>query len=166
MKNKNSCPQSLSHEKPVSSANSSLFFSAEKQSLLFSGLGKALPGSLNDAAIVRGVLVDSIRRCGKSREQIADAMSFYAGTEITVRRLNGFTAESADDYRFPAELDRAFCAATDDSRLLFCRVELAGYKVISESEAELLDLGREYLRQKRAAENVALLEKRLVGVDL
>lgn len=125
-----------------------------------------MPGSMNDAAVVRGVLVDSIRRCGKSREQIADAMSYFTGSEITVRRLNGFTAESADDYRFPAELDRAFCMATSDFRLLRCRVELAGYRVIDATEAELLDLGREYLRQKRACEKVALLEKRLQGIEL
>lgn len=153
------------HAKPksASSANSAQYFAAESEPSLFSGAECALPGSMNDAAVVRGVLVDSIRKCGKSREQIADAMSYYAGSEITVRRLNGFTAESAEDYRFPAELDRAFCAATGDFRLLFCRAELAGYKIITKTEAELLDLGREYLRQKRSAEHVALLEKRLAG---
>jgi hypothetical protein len=34
------------------------------------------------------------------------------------------------------------------------------------SQFELLRLGREYLRQKRANDNVAMIEKRLAGVDL
>jgi hypothetical protein len=153
-------------QKSASSAKSARFFAAEPQPSLFSGTECALPGSMNDAAIVRGVLVDAIRKCGKSREQIADEMSFYTGSEITVRRLNGFTAESAEDYRFPAELDRAFCTATADFRLLFCRAELAGYTVISAAEVDLLNLGRELLCEKRAAEKAALLEKRLAGVEL
>ena len=65
----------------------------------------------------------------------------------------------------PAELDRAFCEATGDNTLLSCRAELAGYKMINAIDAELLELGREYLKQKRANEKVAALEMRLRGVE-
>lgn len=123
-------------------------------------------GDFNDSAIVRRLLTEVIRNCSKSREQIAEDMSFALGLEVTVRQINGWTAESRDDYRFPAEYDRAFCYTTGDDRLLKCRAELAGYRVITSDEAQILELGRLYLVSQKAAEKVALLEKRLSGVRL
>lgn len=127
---------------------------------------KPLPGSLNDDSLVRGLVTDAIKRCGKSREQIADEMETMLAVPVTARMIASFTAESKEMHRWPGAWDRAFCSATSDYRLLSCRVELAGYKAITQTEAELLDLGREFLRQKRAADHVALLEKRLVGVEI
>jgi hypothetical protein len=121
---------------------------------------------MNDAALIRSIVADAIRKSSKSRAQIAEEMTYLVGREITERMLNGFTADSRDDYRWPAELDRAFCEATGDDRLLRCRVELAGYRVISQQEAEILELGRQYLMRQRAADNLAALEKRLGGVAL
>ncbi len=141
-------------------------FAANRQHALFSEGKTLLPGSMNDAQVVRHSLIESIRKSGKSREAIADEMSVLTGTQVTVRRLNAFTAESREDYRWPAELDRAFCEATGCYDLIRTRVELAGFSLITEAEAELLELGREYLRQKRANERVQMLEKRLVGVEL
>jgi hypothetical protein len=127
---------------------------------------KPLPGSLNDDSLVRGLVTDAIKRSGKSREQIADEMQSMLAVPVKARMIASFTAESKELHRWPGAWDRAFCAATGDFRLLYSRVELAGYKVITQTEAELLDLGREFLREKRAAEHVALLEKRLSGVEL
>jgi len=121
---------------------------------------------MNDAGIVRAALVEAIRTCGKSREQLADEMSTLTGTEVTARRINAFTAESREDYRFPSELARAFCEATGDFSLLKRLAELAGFHLVTQTEYELLRLGREYLKQKRANENVALIERSLVGVEL
>jgi hypothetical protein len=121
---------------------------------------------MNDASLVRAALIEGIRKCGKSREIIADEMSALTGTEVTVRRLNAFTAKSREDYRWPAELDRAFCTVTGSWDLLRRRVELSGFRLITESEAELLELGRQYLRRKRANEEAELLEKRLAGMEL
>lgn len=125
-----------------------------------------LPGSLNDDSLVRGLISDAIKRSGKSREQIADEMQDALAVAVTARMIASFTAESKELHRWPGAWDRAFCAVTGDFRLLRCRVELAGYIVITQTESELLNLGREYLRQKRASENVALIERRLAGVEL
>lgn len=125
-----------------------------------------LPGIFDDSAVVRGVLVQAIRKCGKSRAQLAEEISFLSGREMSEISLNKITAESRTDYRWPAELDRAFCHATGDDTLLRCRVELAGYKVIRSAEIDLLNLGRELLREKRAAAKAELLERRLRGVEL
>lgn len=161
-----SCPQSHAPRPGASTGNSSSFFAATQELSLFNPPSEALPGSLNDAALVRAVLVDAIRKSGKSREVIAEQMSYYTGTEVTVRRLNGFTAESAEDYRFPAELERAFCLATNDYRLIACRAELAGFRVISETEANLLELGRQFLIRSQADAKVSLLQRSLAGVEL
>ena len=62
--------------------------------------------------------------------------------------------------------DFAFCRATGDDRLLACRVEMAGMQVIDSEEADVLELGRQYLIRKHADEQIALLEARLRGVAL
>jgi serine/threonine protein phosphatase PrpC len=122
-----------------------------------------LPGSLNDSHMIRAILVDAIRRCGKSREVIAEEMTYLVGREITERQLNGFTAESKEDYKFPAELDRAFCMVVGDTRLLTCRVERAGMHVITDDEKLLLELGRQHLRRNQAAEQIQIIERQLNG---
>lgn len=124
------------------------------------------PGSFNDDSLVRGVITASIKRSRKSREEIADRMAILLGVAVTARMLTSFTAESKELHRWPGAWDRAFCEATGDDTLLRCRVELAGFHVVNDTEFELLSLGREYLRQKRASEEVELLEKRLRGVAL
>lgn len=147
----------------VSPVNSKENFAATP---LFRDLSTEIPGALDDSNTVRGLLVDAIRKSGKSREHIAEAMSFALNREITVRQINAWTAESREDYRFPAEYDRAFCYATGDDRLLRVRAELAGYRVITATEFELLELGRQYLIRQRANEKIAAFEKRLGGIDL
>ncbi len=124
------------------------------------------PGSLNDDSLVRGIITDAIKHCGKSREQIADEMQRLLAIQVTARMITSFTAESKELHRWPGAWDRAFCIATGDFRLLCCRVEAAGMKVITESESQLLEIGRQYLIQKRSEQSIALLERRMAGVEL
>lgn len=166
MKVNSSRPQRRPECGHTSTDNPQQTFSAISQVSLFPSPNPALPGAMNDGLLVRSLLAESIRKSGKSRETIADDMSRLTGTPVTVRRLNAFTAESREDYHWPAELDRAFCVATGCWDLLRVRVEHAGFRMITEIEWELLELGREYLRQKRANDRVALLEKHLQGVEL
>lgn len=126
----------------------------------------SVPGALNDDLLVREVITDAIKRSGKSREQIADEMSRSLAIAVTARMISSFTSESKELHRWPGAWDRAFCAAVGNDSLLKCRIELAGYQVIDAAESELLALGREYLRQKRASAQVEMLERRLQGLDL
>ena len=126
----------------------------------------AHPGSLNDDALVRGIINDCIKHSKHSREQIAEQMAELLQVPVTARMLACFTAESKELHRWPGAWDRAFCAVVGDDRLLRCRAELAGYKVIDSEEQKLLELGREYLRQKRAAAKISSLENDLAGVEL
>ena len=121
---------------------------------------------MNDEAVVRDVLYASIAKCNKSRDQIAEEMSWLSGREVTVRFLNGVTSESQEEYHWHADLDRTFCAVVGDDRLLTCRAELAGLHVIDDTGWALLELGREFLREKEAAANRIALEARLRGVRL
>jgi hypothetical protein len=145
--------------------NAQRFSTVRGQKNLFEGGKIAGPGSLDDSQMVREALARAIRKCHKSRAQLADEITRLTGRKLTEIVLNKFTAGSRTDYRWPAELDRAFAVATGDDAILRCRIEAAGLFVITAQECELLELGREYLRQKRASEQVALLEKRLRGVE-
>lgn len=116
--------------------------------------------------MIRAMLAEAIRKSGRSREEIAENMSRLTGTQVTVRRLNAFTAKSREDFRFPAELARAFCMATGDFTLLRNLIEMAGFRVVTKTEFDVLQLGHEYLTQKRATENMRLLEARLAGKEL
>lgn len=124
------------------------------------------PGSFNDDHAIRGILSDAIKRSKLSREQIAEAMSHLIGTQVTRRALDSYTSESADQNRFPMQYARAFCHATGDWRLFHCVAARAGLHVIDETGQQLLELGREYLREKDAAEKKVALESKLKGVKL
>jgi hypothetical protein len=158
--------QSAPHGSGASTENGRRSFAVDRQPSLFNSTHVDLSDTTSDSSFVRESLVSAIRQCGKSRAQIAEEMSELTGTEVTVRRLNAFTAESREDYRFPMDLARAFCAATNNYELLFGIVGRSGLHVITETEMELLRLGREYLRQKRASESVQMLERKLGGLDL
>jgi hypothetical protein len=121
---------------------------------------------LNDDSLVRETITDAIKLSGKSREQIADEMTRTLGLPVTARMISSYTAESKELHRWPGAWDRSFCAAVNDNRLLFCLVEKAGFRVINEAEMDLLELGREYLKQERANDQVALLKQKLRGFDL
>jgi len=124
------------------------------------------PKGYNDDAIVRDAISAAIKGCSLSRIEIAEQMTLLLGIRVTEKMLNSYSGESNQTYRWPAAWDRAFCIITADDTLLVCRVLAAGLHVLTPQEYELLELGREYLRQQRANERVSLLEKRLAGVEL
>lgn len=125
-----------------------------------------VPGSMNDELMVRSVLTASIKHSGKSREQIADEMSELLGITVTARMITAFTAESKELHRWPGAWDRAFCYVTGDKRLLLCRVQADGLRVITQEEEKLLDLGRQYLRRKQAEKSISAIEQEFEGVQL
>ena len=124
------------------------------------------PGTVNDDSLIRSTIGVTVRRCKLSVEQIADAMSTLLDTRITAKMLYSYSASSMEANRLPAAWVRAFCQATGDYRLLRCAAEAAGLVFIEAEDRVLLELGREYLRQKRAAEKLQSLEQTLAGVEL
>ena len=124
------------------------------------------PRSLNDDSLTRSAISAAIRECSLSREQIAERMTELTGCRITESMLNMYSAEAKQAYRLPAAWIRAFCVATANDALLRAYAEAAGLAVITQTEAELLELGRHFLIQKRSEHEIALLEKRLAGAEL
>jgi hypothetical protein len=124
------------------------------------------PGSLNDESVVRGIVTNVIRKSAKSREEIADQMSLLCGDRITVRMLNSYTSEAAEQHRWPAQYTRALCQVVDDWTLLRCITERSGFHLITDDDAQLLELGRQFLIRKRADEQISLLEAQLHGRGL
>ncbi len=117
--------------------------------------------SCDDDSLVRGILTDAMRRCTKSRAQLADELSVLVGRPVTEAMLNAYTASSKDGHRWPSAWDRAFCVVTGDFRLLREKVALAGLRVIGEEDVEFLELGRQYLAQEKAAEAIARLKNKI-----
>jgi hypothetical protein len=156
-------PQSPAALADLSSANSVDNFSSFEQREIAFDRAKLLPGSLDDAAVIRGVLLRAMKNSGMSRGCIADSMSELLGRQVTEKMLNAFTAESRDDRRWPAEFDRAFCKATGDKTLISCRAELAGMRVIDQHEIDLLELGRAFDQRTQADARIAELQTRLAG---
>jgi hypothetical protein len=145
----------------VSLKNAQKSFLPEQLSLY--GQEPPTPGSLNDESIIRGIVTESIRNCNKSRDQIAEEMSALCGDRITVRMLNSYTSEAAEQHRWPAQYTRSFCHVVGNSKLLRCITERSGFHLITDEEAQLLELGKQFLIRKRADEQIALLEARLHG---
>jgi len=160
----NSSRSQYSSREPIeSSADFGPKISGTRQTEMTFALDTVRPGSLDDSSVIRGVLIQSIKRSGKSRAAIAEEMELSLARTVTDKMLDAFTAESRNDRRWPAEFDRAFCAATGDNTLLACRAEMAGLHVIDDDEYLLLDLGRQFLIRSQAEEKIALLQKRLHG---
>ena len=93
-------------------------------------------------------------------------MSLLLGCSVTKRALDSFTSEASDQNRFPAQYLRAFCRVTGDWSLLHCVTEGSGFLVIDQSQQRLLELGREYLRRKKAEKTISAIEQEFEGLDL
>lgn len=162
---RSSWKQSLQSGRDSSLGISASRFQSVQQPLGFERRSIA-PEGCNDDAIVRRAISSAIKGCRLSRIEIAEQMTRLLGVRVTEKMLNSYSGESNQAYRWPAAWDRAFSQVTGDDALLTCRVIEAGLHVLTPQEYELLELGREYLRQQRANERVSLLEKRLAGVEL
>lgn len=95
--------------------------------------------------VLRAAVTAAIKKSAKSRLQIADEMSLSLGAPITERMLNSFTAESKEKHRFPLAWAVAFCQSAGDWSPLRLVVERAGFRLIDESQVEVLELGQQLL---------------------
>ncbi|HWR17148.1 MAG TPA: hypothetical protein VN577_20125 [Terriglobales bacterium] len=109
----------------------------------------AVPGSLDIESVVRAVVAEAIKRCNKSRAQIADEMSYLVAGKVTEQMLNDYTAESKP-HRFPAQFIPAFCRSTGDYRLLICLLRPLGLRLINQRQSELLNLAERLEAKERA----------------
>jgi len=122
-----------------------------------------LDASLNLDMAVRKAITAAAKQSTKSRAQIADDLTRLTGHRVSEKMLYTFSSESREGHRFPAAWLAAFCVSTRDPHLLQTIVEHAGYRLITNDEAMLIDLARAYLAHKEAAEKIVALEHRITS---
>ena len=115
-------------------------------------------GSLDIDALIRGLVTEAISKCPKSRDQIAEEMCALTAGKITARMLDAYTSQAREQHRFPIAFAPAFCRAVDDCRVVEVVAQRLGMRLIDDRDAQLLELGRQYLAQKHAAEKMAQIE--------
>jgi hypothetical protein len=97
---------------------------------------------------VRHLIADIIRRCPKSRVQIAEQMAARLGRKITVFMLNDFSAPGKCRVNFPAEWVAVFTEVTGDDRLQRHLAGPALQKYILFAEQDIASILREQSRKK------------------
>jgi len=115
---------------------------------------KEAPGRYCVSERLQAAVKMAIRNAPKSRETLADEISFLSGQSITVNTVNNWTAES-HPHRIPAELLPAFCEATGDIEPLRILSEAAGVFTLQAPDAL-----RAEIQQYDEAESQARSEKR------
>lgn len=106
------------------------------------------------------------KKHGLSRERVVERMNLCLPSEaqITLRQLNGWTAQSAESRPFPADMLAAFCWAV---RGVIAPVEVItralGLHVIDEQEALAAELGETVLHKARIAQRERILKTKLGG---
>jgi hypothetical protein len=113
-------------------------------------------------SVVRNTLHAACKQSAKTRQTIAEEMSRLVCHPVSVAMLDAFMAESKAAHRFPAAWLSAFCVVTRDDSALRSLVEAAGYHLITDQEAMLIELARAYLQHKNSAEKMSSLEHRLM----
>src|SRR6266481_622671 len=121
-----------------------------------------MPGSFDDDAVTRGLLADGIRKCGLSRDQIAERMSFLLSFKVTSHMLNGYIADSKENHRFPFAWTRAFCQATGDWRLLRYIVEKAEFLLLTKEDADIVTLGELVIQQENARNEITRHSRNII----
>lgn len=120
-----------------------------------------LDASLNLDLAVRKAITVAVKQSSKSRAQVADDLARLTGHRVSEHMLHSFSSESKEGHRFPAAWLAAFCVSTRDRGLLQTIVEHAGYRLVTNDEAMLIELARAYLAHKEAAEKIVAMENRV-----
>jgi hypothetical protein len=108
------------------------------------------------AGELRAALTADLTACAFPRDQVAARMGVLTGSPITKAQLDGFTAPTKDNYRFPAEYLPAFCQATGEFGALERLAEAAGCVLVvpGQVRARLAEVERQ--RRELADEERAL----------
>jgi hypothetical protein len=123
-------------------------------------------GSLNIHGRLCRALTMAINNSGLSRWEIAGRMSHLLGTEITKFQIDGWTAESKEGHRIPAEYLPAFCRATGCFKPIEILAELTGMFALPGPDAlraEIQKLNEEERRLKTEKRKREMFLKEMEG---
>lgn len=117
-------------------------------------------GGLRSKEAVKDALRQALRRCGLSRETVADEVSRLTGDKVTIHTLNNWAAPEKQDRPVPLEYVAALTVITGDAGLIRAAVESAGLVVLTPDQAPYYELGRITAEDRqRAAIKKSLLER-------
>jgi len=123
------------------------------------GSAAIVEGQFSDIpTIIRTALVQGIKGCPLSRYQIAARISELMGRDLSKDMLDKYTADSAEGYRFPAELIPAFCHVTHSTELIELVARSMGGLFAGPSERREVEIAR--LRMEKAS-----LEQRIKELE-
>lgn len=92
-------------------------------------------GSFNIDTAFREAISEALKRCPRSRWEVAGRMSELTGTDISKSMLDSWTSEAKESHRFPAIFLPAFCEASGCSEPLKILGRLVGVFVLPGPEA-------------------------------
>lgn len=117
-------------------------------------------GSLRAKEAVKEALRAALRKCGLSRETVADELTRLTGEIISIHTINNWAAPGKDDRSIPLEYVAALAVVTGDIGVTRAALEPAGLVVLREDEAPYYELGRLTAEDRaRAKKRRDLLER-------
>lgn len=84
----------------------------------------------------------TISDCQLSRPQIAEEMSRILTEDITLSHINNWAAASKKSWRIPLEYAAAFCAVTNDYRVIKAAFAGSGINILDDSEMVFYEIGK------------------------
>lgn len=108
-------------------------------------------GGLRAKEAVKDALRQALRRCGLSRETVADELSRLTGDKITVHTVNNWAAPEKQDRPIPLEYAAVLTVITGSAEIVRAAVEAAGLVVLTPDQAPFYELGRLTAEEKARA---------------
>ncbi len=107
----------------------------------------ALPGSMDYRATLSHLLAETLRKSGKDRHDVAHIASKLTGHNVSKAMLDGYTAESREEFNLPFWVVPVIENACGSYDLTNWLVGVRGGRLLIGNEALAADLGR-ITRQK------------------
>jgi hypothetical protein len=111
---------------------------------------------------IKRTLVQDLKECRFSREQVAEALSRLIGRTITLAQIDAWAAETKE-HRLPAEYVPAWVRCTGSRRVLELLCAESGMWVADAEEHDFAEYGRARMQEDAAAARRSELERRLKG---
>jgi len=121
---------------------------------------KRRTGSLRAKEAVKEALKDALRKCGLSREVVADELTRLTGENVSHHQINNWIAPTKEDRCIPLEYAAALAVITGDTGFLQVALDAAGILVLSHKQAAYYELGRITAEDRaRSKQRKAILER-------
>lgn len=121
---------------------------------------KLKAGSLRTSESVKDALREGLRRCGLSREVVADELSRLTGENVSIHQVNNWAAPGKEDRSIPLEMLAALTVVTGDAGLARAALECIGWVVLRPEDVPFFELGRMTVEDRaRVRRKREILEK-------